>query len=115
MESLQFDVPGIGHFAAHHRTIGLQIKIAQAYRREIGGNDDDAPEALRTLASIKAHLEHQIAEAPEGWSLDTASVEDCYEVWAALRAADDTFRRGVEAQRPGRGEETQQDANVVVS
>jgi len=101
IEPLRFTVAEIGEFQAAHRTMGTQIKIEQAYRKALGGSEEDAPESLRLIAAIQSQLEILLVVKPDGFVLDEAHINDCYSIYAELRAEEDRFRQGVEDARKG--------------
>ena len=103
---LSFTVPALGAFQAKHRTMGTQIKIEQAYRKALGGSEEDAPESLRLIAAVQSQLSVLLEQSPTGFVLDDAHINDCYSIYAALRAEEDRFRDGVAEQRQKAGEGT---------
>jgi hypothetical protein len=100
-QPLTFEVPGLGTFAAHRRTIGVQLQIERAYQACLGGPEAQASESLRTIAAVSSQLQTLLARTPDGWALDAADLNDCYAVFAALRSAEDAFRDALEHQRQG--------------
>lgn len=103
---LSFTVPALGTFQAKHRTMGTQIKIEQAYRKALGGSEEDAPESLRLIAAVQSQLSVLLETSPTGFVLDDAHINDCYSIYAALRAEEDRFREGVAKERQAGGEGT---------
>lgn len=104
---LSFTVPAIGDFVAKHRTMGTQIKIEQAYRKALGGSEEEAPESLRLIAAVQSQLSVLLETSPTGFVLDDAHINDCYSIYAALRAEEDRFREGVAKERQAAGESPQ--------
>ena len=86
--------------------MGTQIRIEQAYRKALGGSEDEPPESLRLIAAVQSQLSVLLVQSPEGFVLDEAHINDCYNIYAALRAEEDRFREGVAEQRQKAGEGT---------
>ncbi|WP_020503880.1 hypothetical protein [Lamprocystis purpurea] len=102
-QPLTFAVSGLGAFEAQHRTIGVQLQIERAYQACLGGPEAQASESLRTVAAVSSQLQTLLTRMPDGWSLETADLNDCYAVFAALRSAEDAFRDAMDRQRQGGG------------
>jgi hypothetical protein len=101
---LSFQVDGIGAFEARRRSVKRQMQIEAAYRVAVGADPDDAPESQRTVCAIYADLKVLTAKAPPDWVLDDADLPDVYAVYAALRSAEDRFRKALAEQRKTAGE-----------
>lgn len=101
---LEFDVEGLGRFAAQRRTIRTQIAIERKFAAEVGADPDGASQSLRVIAGVYADLSVLLVKIPEGFSLEEADVDDAYKIFAAMRAAEERFRGAVAAEPQTAGE-----------
>jgi hypothetical protein len=110
------EVPNVGTFRFARRTYGDKIRIRSEYLRLVKDFGDDDPDIRAQAAIISAH-KALCVEAPAGWEdlehLDMASVPDAegrvLDVYLALKAKEDSFRRPARANPPGEASGT---ANV---
>ena len=101
------DVEDVGAFVFKRRTLDAQFKIEALATRMLGG--ETASDTLYRMAVTFATVSHLTVTAPEGWSvedvdpLDNEQMDRVQKVFGRLRAAEETFRAGSKAQRPGLG------------
>lgn len=92
-------LPGVGDFRFGRRTLLDRAKIRSEILRHSQGQDLDDPELTAYIGVMAAH-KVLCVEAPAGWedmeNLDviTHSETKVFELYAALRDAEDRFRQG---------------------
>lgn len=103
-----FDVDGIGTFVFRRRTMAHRYSITAAALKIMGTGEVTN---LGLLAETEKMAEVQLlcVSAPEGWNVEDMDPLDPEEmrqfgiVHARFREAEETFRRGAAAKRPGVG------------
>lgn len=99
MKKYTIDVPGIGEFVFHRRSMRDQIRIEADQERLLGGESEGFSDGLRIISEAMATLVVLTDESPEGWSvekadpLDPDTTQDLIKVWEAFRAEERRFRK----------------------
>jgi len=118
-----FDVEGVGSFVFGRRTFGDRIAIRREYAR-LTQNVDDIQ--LASLAVVASNLKVLMVSGPAGWNpdaletmdflMDEEGAEDkLFAVYDALRATEDSFRKGSDKTGEGSGAGNVADDVVLVS
>ena len=113
-DHLTFSVDGLGTFVCRHRTIGSQIKVAQAYRQHLGGPETEAPSELQYAANLLAELETLLVSWPAGFDLGSAHVLTCQKIHLAMVAEEARFLGQLAAHAADAGDGAEPDPAVVV-
>lgn len=112
VQQYSVEVEGVGVFSFARRNMRREMAIQAEYSRLTEGVATPTP-ALDILAGVISTLKALTLSAPAGWNIDEMDALDdevygrLMRVHAALRAKEDSFRRGNEAggqgARPGDG------------
>ena len=108
-KTYQLEVPGVGSFEIRRRAMAVSIAVTAEYNRLTEGQDV-VSDFFGRFCTVYATLKVLIVSGPRGWDLDEMDPDDeqSYEtmnkVFAAIRAQEDSFRRGISAERQSAGE-----------
>lgn len=112
-------VEGIGRFRFARRTMRDEFQIGAEYSRLTEGVNTPTP-WLAQMASMVSNLKVLAVTVPANWNIDSMDPldEESYskivKVYNALRAQEDSFRRGIPKTGKETGQGVGEDAPVLV-